>query len=149
MSNSQPKLGRGKKVCNHCNEINGVRSFECKNCGQAFKMNKSPKGIRKKKVEDFKSLQRGDWIKVVGGSGPYHIDRDGERTYLVERGKYKVEYTDSEGIHAYGDSGYNYLYMGESCPSPLMDSIIRSPCKILLLKNMPEQTRKRVKRSRT
>jgi len=149
MSNSQPKLGRGKKVCIHCNEINGVRSFECKNCGQAFKMKKPPKGIRKKRIEDFKSLNKGDWIKVVGGSGPYHIDRDGERTYLVERGKYKVEYTDSEGIHAYGDSGYNYLYMGKSCPSPLLDSIIRSPCKILLLKNMPEQTRKRVKRSRT
>tara|TARA_Y100000004_G_C8613081_1_gene285557 strand:- start:110 stop:448 length:339 start_codon:yes stop_codon:yes gene_type:complete len=112
-------------------------------------MKKPPKGIRKKRIEDFKSLNKGDWIKVVGGSGPYHIDRDGERTYLVERGKYKVEYTDSEGIHAYGDSGYNYLYMGESCPSPLLDSIIRSPCKILLLKNMPEQTRKRVKRSRT
>ena len=148
MSNSQPKK-RGQKICIHCQTVNGVRSFECKNCGQAFKMKKGPKGIRKKRIDDFRSLQKGDWIKVVGGSGPYHIDRTGERTYLVERGKYKVEYTDTQGIHAYGDSGYNYLYMGESCPSPLLDSIIRSPCKILLLKNMPEQTRKRVKRSRT
>ena len=137
MSNSQPKLGRGKKVCVHCNEINGVRSFECKNCGQAFKMKKPPKGIRKKKVEDFKSLQRGDWIKVVGGSGPYYTDRDGEKHYMVDRGKYIVEYTDSEGIHAYGETGYNYLYMGKRCPSPMLDSITRSPCKIMLLKNMP------------
>ena len=137
MSNSQPKLGRGKKVCSHCGTVNGVRSFECKNCGQAFKMKKGPKGIRKKKVEDFKSLQRGDWIKVVGGSGPYYTDRDGEKYYMVDRGKYIVEYTDSEGIHAYGDTGYNYLYMGKRCPSPLMDSLVRSPCKIMLLKNMP------------
>ena len=137
MSNSQPKLGRGKKVCSHCGTVNGVRSFECKNCGQEFKMKKGPKGIRKKKVEDFKSLQRGDWIKVVGGSGPYYTDRDGEKYYMVDRGKYIVEYTDSEGIHAYGDTGYNYLYMGKRCPSPLMDSLVRSPCKIMLLKNMP------------
>lgn len=137
MSNSQPKLGRGKKVCSHCNEINGVRSFECKNCGQAFKMKKPPKGIRKKKVEDFKSLQRGDCIKVVGGSGPYYTNSDGEKYYMVDRGKYIVEYTDTQGIHAYGDTGYNYLYMGKRCPSPLMDSLVRSPCKIMLLKNTP------------
>lgn len=149
MSNSQPKLGRGKKLCIHCNVINGVRSFECKNCGQAFKMKKAPKGIRKKKIEDFNSLQKGDWIRVVGGSGPYYTDRYGERTYLVDRGKYKVERTDQYGIHAYGDSGYNYLYMGERCPSPMMDSIVRSPCKILLLKNMPASRKERLKARRT
>ena len=142
MSNSQRKLGRGRKVCSHCQTINGVRSYECKNCGQEFKMKKRPKGIRKKRIEDFKTLQKGDWIKVVGGSGPYHTDNTGERTYLVERGKYCVDHTDNLGIHAYGDSGYNYLYMGERCPSPMLDSITRSPCKILLLKNMPSKSRK-------
>jgi len=149
LSNSQRKMSRGKKLCQHCNTVNGVRSFDCKNCGQAFKMKKGPKGIRKKRIEDFKSLAKGDWIKVVGGSGPYHVDREGEKTYLVERGKYKVDCTDNQGIHAYGDSGYNYLYMGERCASPMLDSIVRSPCKILLLKNVPEQARKRVKRSRS
>jgi hypothetical protein len=112
-------------------------------------MKKMPKGIRKKRIDDFKSLSKGDWIKVVGGSGPYHTDRDGERTYLVERGKYRVEDTDNLGIHAYGKTGYNYLYMGERCASPMLDSITRSPCKILLLKNVPKQALKRVKSSRT
>ena len=70
MSNSQPKLGRGKKICKHCNTINGVRSFECKKCGQTFKMKKGPKGIRKKRIEDFKTLQKGDWIKVNSQSLP-------------------------------------------------------------------------------
>jgi hypothetical protein len=142
MPDSQPILGRGKKLCSHCNTVNGVRSYECKNCGQEFKMKKAPKGIRKKRIEDFKTLQKGDWIKVVGGSGPYHTDNLGERTYLVERGKYCVDHTDNLGIHAYGDSGYNYLYMGKRCPSPMLDSITRSPCKILLLKNMPSRSRK-------
>ena len=143
MSNSQPKLGRGKKVCSHCNEINGVRAFECKNCGKPFKMKKGPKGVRKKKVEDFKSLQRGDWIGVVGGSGPFYTDRNGEKVYLIDRGKYTVESVDNTGIHSYGDTGYNYLYMGERCPSPIMDSLVRSPCKIMLLKNMPAQRPKK------
>ena len=100
-------------------------------------MKKGPKGIRKKKVKDFKTLQRGDWIKVVGGSGPYHTDEYGERSYMVDRGKYLVSHIDNTGIHAYGDTGYNYLYMGERCASPMLDTITRSPCKILLLKNMP------------
>ena len=133
------KSKRGQKVCVHCNTVNGVRSFECKNCGQAFKMKKGPKGIRKKRIEDFKSLSNGDYIKVVGGSGPYHTDFTGERTYLVERGIYKVDSTDEHGIHAYGKTGYNYLYMGKSCPSPMLDSITRSPCKIMLLKNVDKK----------
>ena len=148
MSNSQPKK-RGQKICSHCDTPNGVRSYECKNCGQEFKMKKPPRGIRKKRIEDFKTLNKGDWIKVVGGSGPYHIDRDGEKTYLVERGKYKVDKVDDIGIHAYGNTGYNYLYMGERCASPMLDSIIRSPCKILLLKNMPASRKERLKARRT
>ena len=139
------KNKRGQKVCVHCNSINGVRSFECKNCGQAFRMRKGPKGIRKKRV-DFKSLSKGDKIKVVGGSGPYYTDEYGERSYMVERGIYTVRSIDNTGIHAYGKTGYNYLYMGKSCPSPMLDSITRSPCKILLLQNMPT---KRSKHGRT
>lgn len=146
MSNSQRKLGRGRKVCSHCQTINGVRSYECKNCGQEFKMKKAPKGIRKKRIEDFKTLQKGDWIKVVGGSGPFFTDEYGEKSYMVDRGKYLVDHIDNQGIHAYGDTGYNYLYMGKRCPSPMLESITRSPCKILLLKNMPPK-RSRNRRS--
>lgn len=148
MSNSQPKK-RGQKICIHCNTANGVRSYECKNCGQEFKMKKPPRGIRKKQIEDFKSLNKGDKIKVVGGSGTYFLDDNGERSYMVERGIYTVSHTDEQGIHAYGKTGYNYLYMGKRCTSPMLDSIIRSPCKILLLKNVPTQGKKRAKRSRT
>ena len=135
------KNKRGQKVCVHCNVVNGVRSYECKNCGQAFKMRKGPKGIRKKRVEDHRNLVKGQVIKVVGGSGPYYTDEYGEKQYMVERGKYTVSHTDNEGIHAYGKTGYNYLYMGKRCPSPMLDSITRSPCKILLLKNTSKSSR--------
>ena len=81
-----------------------------------------------------KTLGKGDVIRVVGGSGSYHTDYNGEKTYLIDRGKYIVDHVDQQGIGAYGKTGYNYLYMGKSCPSSLLDSITKSPCKIILLK---------------
>lgn len=132
MSDSQPKIKRGQKLCPNCNTINGVRTFVCKNCEAEFKMKKGRKRPRTKKVEDYKTLERGDTIKVVGGSGPYHTSREtGERTYMIDRGKYTVISTDITGIQVYGPNGYGYLYMGEIKPSLLIDSITQAPCKIL------------------
>lgn len=128
------KVKRGQKLCESCNTINGVRSFECKSCGTEFKMKKFKRGRRKVLVTNHLDLVKGNLIRVVGGSGPYHEDANGERTYLIDRGKYIVDHVDKNGIHAYGDTGYGYLYMGEICKSKLLDSIIKAPCKILLLK---------------
>ena len=140
MSDSQPKIKRGQKLCSNCGTINGVRAFVCKNCEAEFKMKKGRKRPRRKEVEDFKTLERGDTIRVVGGSGPYHTDREGEKTYLVDRGKYTVISTDHQGIQVYGPNGYGYLYMGKICPSELIDTITKAPCKIL---KVYENTRKR------
>ena len=129
------KRKRGQKICENCGEVNGVRAYECKKCDYPFKMKKWRKGNKKKKVEDHTTLNKGDVIRVVGGSGSYHTNEyNGERTYLVDRGKYVVEFTDREGIHAYGKTGYGYLYMGKKCRSTLLDSITKAPCKIILLK---------------
>ena len=35
---------------------------------------------------------------------------------LIDRGKYIVSDIDGLGIHTYNKTGYNYLYMGKSCP---------------------------------
>ena len=141
MSNSQPKLSRGKKTCSECGTVTGVRSFVCPNCEHEFKMKKGRKRPRKKEVKDFKTLEKGDSIRVVGGSGPYYTSPEtGERMYLVDRGKYTVISTDDNGIQVYGQNGYGYLYMGKSCPSKLMNSITQSPCKIL---KVYDNTRKR------
>ena len=90
-------------------------------------------------------------IRVVGGSGSYHTDYNGEKTYLVDRGKYVVQQTDSQGIYAYSNTGFNYLYMGKSCPSPLLDTITKAPCKIILLKGAahPNYGSPKRRRSRT
>ena len=125
---------RGQKICSECGCVNGVRAYECKQCDYPFKMKKYRKGNKKKPVDDHKTLIKGDVIRVVGGSGPYHTDYNGEKTYLIDRGKYVVDHTDQQGIGAYGKTGFNYLYMGKSCPSPLMDTITKAPCKIILLK---------------
>lgn len=125
---------RGQKQCGECGVINGVRSFECKSCGTQFKMKKFKKGLRKTLIKDHTILQRGDSIRVIGGSGPYHQTVDGVRTYFVDRGKYSVVRTDDNGIWAYGENGLEYLYMGETCVSKILSSIIKAPCKVLLLR---------------
>ena len=53
------KARPGQKICSSCDEINGVRAFECKNCGIAFKMKKARRGPKKKQVEDFTTLKKG------------------------------------------------------------------------------------------
>jgi len=35
---------------------------------------------------------------------------------LIDRGKYIVSDVDGLGIYTYNKTGYNYLYMGKSCP---------------------------------
>jgi len=130
------KNKRGQKSCTECGTVNGARSFECKQCGAQFKMKKFKKGSKRKLIKDHTILQRGDTIYVVSGSGPYYQDGTGERVYLVDRGKYSVVHTDNDGISAYGASGYEYIYMGKTCKSKLLDNITKAPCKVLLLKTM-------------
>ena len=113
---------RGQKLCEKCNTPNGVRAYECKNCDYPFKMKKYRKGSKKKRVDDFTTLQKGDEIRVVGGSGPYYTNEDGEKIYLTDRGKYIVKKVDDTGIHTHGKHGHDYLYMGKKCPSPILDS---------------------------
>jgi len=143
------KTKRGQKLCASCNTINGVRSFECKNCGEQFKMKKGRKGARKKKVQDFKTLKKNDIIRVVGGSGCYHTDRNGDKHYFTDRGKYRVDSIDNKGINVYGGCGYYYLYMGKKCTSKLLDSITHAPHKIVLIQEGITQTTVAPKRRRS
>lgn len=125
---------RGQKKCSSCNTINGVRSFECKHCGAQFKMKKFKRGLTKTLIKDHTILKKGDAIRVIGGSGPYYEGADGVRIYFVERGKYCVDRVDENGIFAFSESGFDYLYMGKICKSKILDSIIKAPCKVLLLR---------------
>jgi hypothetical protein len=128
-------MTRGKKRCKNCNTEAGVRSFVCKRCGTEFKLKPPRKHRRKILVEDFRTLERGDTIQVVGGTGSYYTDSHGQRHYFVERGRYKVFATDSDGIKCYGPNGYDYIYMGKTHTSRLCETITRSRCKILKIQN--------------
>ena len=100
---------RGQKVCEQCNCVNGVRAYECKECDAPFKMKKRRRGNKKKQVEDHRTLNRGDLIRVVGGNGCHYIDKNGDRHYFTDRGKYIVQSTTNDGILSYGKHGYQYI----------------------------------------
>ena len=132
------KLKRGQKLCTNCNTVNGVRSFNCKSCGNAFTMKKARKTLNTKGrglVVDFKSLSKGDMIKVLKGSGPFHVGQDGERNYIGSKGKYRVDQVMEDGIMAVTTNGtHEFLYMGPVVQSTSLDTITRAPHKVVLIK---------------
>jgi NAD(P)H-flavin reductase len=129
------KAKPGQKLCSSCNEVNGVRAFECKKCGEAFKMKRRRRGFKKKQVEDHTTLKKGDLIRVVGGSGTYWVGENGDKHYFTDRGKYIVTRTEKDGIVAVGPCGSTFLYMGKLSRSPILSTMWRSPHKIVLLQS--------------
>jgi hypothetical protein len=91
-------------------------------------------GPKNKQVEDHTTLHRGDLIRVVGGSGSYYEDKEGDKHYFTDRGKYTVYEIHKDYILARGSYGTTCLYMGKKRRSKLLDSIWDAPHKILLLK---------------
>jgi hypothetical protein len=130
-------MAKGEKVCPNCGVINkGVRTQKCTDCGYKFTFFKTNMGL--KKIEDWRDLQSGDYIKVISGSGPYYIcskdtevANSGERVSLGHFGRFKVISIDSEGIHAHQD-GHCYIYMGEEKQSKKTGTFL-SPHKIFKL----------------
>jgi hypothetical protein len=112
------KLKRGQKLCPECNSVNAARSYQCKMCGSDF----LPKNtLLKNEVENWRDLQKGEEVKVIQGSGPFfRLDKDcedgsrNERLYMNESGVYTIVELRDNGVMAYGDSGYAFLYMGPS-----------------------------------
>ena len=130
MTDSQRK--RGKKLCQNCGAEHGVRTYHCE-CGYDFPMKKRRKGRRKILVDDYKTLKPDDVVIVVGGSGPYYVDSNGDRHYLVDRGKYKIVSVDHTGLLVHGKHGYEHLYMGKTCKG-LVDTITKQSCKLMVLR---------------
>lgn len=132
------KLKRGQKLCKNCNQINGARAYVCKHCNNEFKAgatskNKPAKIKKPKKFEtisDWKSLRRGDRIKVIARSGNYYVGDNGEKQYLTDGGIYTVQGHDDVGLLVY-DSGYGYIYMGPEVKSHTIPNMYRSPHKIV------------------
>ena len=135
---------RGQKLSKNCNTPNGVRAYNCKKCESPFPM-KKPQKHKRKLVTDYKTLKEGDRIRVVGGSGPYHLDENNEKHYLTDRGVYIVKEIEDNGVHVYGGTvnnrAYSYLYMGKETKSTVCDNVYRSPHKLLLLNDVSPHPR--------
>ena len=139
---------QGIKNCPECDSQSGARKKHCKNCGYAFSFAHK---IFKKQVGqsiDWTTLQKGDIIKVIGGSGPVMLinkeDKHGTvittKESLGYSGTYRVLYLGKDGIHAYpvkaNESGHCYIYMGKTFES---ENLVKTPHKIRLIKKYQGQ----------
>lgn len=139
------KLKRGQKLCGNCNKINGARSYVCKYCNNQFEIRaKHNKLIKKKKIKkyvdiDWRSLEKNDKIKLLGRSGNYHLNSNGDKTYLSDPGVYTIVSIDENGLVVYGnEGGFGYIYMGKEEPHKDIPNVYRSPHKIVKV-NVPEK----------
>jgi len=135
------KKKRGQKVCPECGTVNGVRSYYCKECDYAFKMKKRSKSRRGRPVKDWRTLEPGDYVRVVGRSGPYYIKDNGDKIYFTDAGIYHIKQRHGNGFVAVGvgrqSHGYEFLYMGKEKKSKLLDKMYSAPHKLLKVDYIP------------
>lgn len=137
------KLKRGQKLCKNCNNTNGARAHVCKHCNSEFTSNSKSKPVKIKKskpkkyeeVTDWRSLNSGDKIKVIGRSGNYYLGEDGDKQYLTDAGIYTIKDKDDLGLRVY-NGGHGYIYMGPEIKSNIIPNMYRSPHKIIKV-NVP------------
>jgi len=126
-------MSKGRKTCPECGAVTGVRTYYCKECEYAFPMKKRPKTVRRE-VKDWRLLESGEYIRVVGRSGTYYIKDDGEKLYMSDAGVYIVKSVDANGIIVVGANknvaGINHIYMGKKEKSNLLDNLVKAPHKI-------------------
>lgn len=138
-------MGRGQKTCKKCGSTTGPRAFKCPSCGEAFEFkDKVPSIFKPEKGEsvfDWKTLIRGDRIRVIAGSGPYYPKNAAreEDIPMGYYGKFTVRYLDEDGIHAYGNAkegeqSHCYIFMNEEASGPSKTGMMRVPHKIVKLR---------------
>lgn len=140
IATSQGKKKKGIKKCPSCETRNGGRAFNCKKCNYEFSV-KGKRKARRLPIENWREIEPGTMVRVLGGSGPYFIDSKGDRHYFTERGIYKVVGLDDCGLHCYSEKGggYSYIYMGEELKSDLADSMYKSPHKLLTVNRKKQE----------
>ena len=126
---SKKKRGAPVKSCPDCQDLCHARLAKCKKCNFVF--------YRKKNsvIEDWKSLQSGDYVRVVGRSGPYYIKENGDKIYFKDAGVYNIKQIHYNGLTVIGTGrqshGYEFLYMGAEERSSLLDNLYNSPHKLV------------------
>ena len=116
------------KICPDCQQECHARLATCKKCGFVFYKKK------KRFIDDWKSLEIGQYIRVIGRSGDYYVKENGERIYFTDAGIYKVTGIVNDGLlvvgHGRNSHGHGFIYMGHEKRSRLLDSVYNSPHKL-------------------
>jgi hypothetical protein len=132
-------MSRGRKRC-VCGNIVGVRTKICGACNTPFLFKPSFQKEQRNEI-NWRELVRGDWIRVISGSGPYfpveHEDDVVENINTGYYGKFKVKSLEDNGIHAYPigkqEAGHCFIYMGKEKVSKT--GTVLKPHKIVKIKS--------------
>tara|TARA_R100001377_G_scaffold66664_1_gene41966 strand:+ start:2053 stop:2478 length:426 start_codon:yes stop_codon:yes gene_type:complete len=135
------KLRRGQKLCKKCDSINAARSRVCNSCGGVFISKNTP---IKNEIKDWSSLQKGEFFRVVQGTGPYFICTRGseelevgDKIYMGCKGKYEMVRLVGSGLLCKGigknSCGLEFLYMGNKEVSK-KTGIIKEPHRLIKIK---------------
>lgn len=118
------------KICPGCKKSVGVRTKQC-DCGYKFLARLKSKNDQKmQECDNWRLLKPGDRIKTIHNSGPIYLCNN-QTEYMGHYGVFVVASIDKEGIHAYGEDGYAYIYMGKERRS--ITGTILKPHKIKIL----------------
>lgn len=132
---------RGQKTCKGCGATTGPRTHACPSCGLAFVFKGEAVAPASEKVS-WKTLEEGEIIKVVSGSGPYFNGKE-DKISMGYSGIFRVKYTDETGIHAYPvkatESGHCFILM-KSTKS--VCGLVNQPHRIRRLKKAEKRRRK-------
>jgi len=139
-------MPKGKKTCPKCDTMTGPRAYACKKCNYVFSFKMKSKEERTTKVIkniDWRTLEKGDKIKVTGG--PYFVSK-GDFIPMGYRGKFIVEGIDDNGIKAWGidkSTGFAHIYMGRDYQNP-ETGVWKTKHRLLKLKKKePTEEKKR------
>ena len=136
------KLRRGQKLCKKCDSINAARSRACNTCGVIFISKNTP---IKNEIKDWSSLQKGEFFRVVQGTGPYFVCTRvseelevGDKIYMGCKGKYELVRVMGNGLLCKGigkkSCGLEFLYMGNKEVSK-KTGIIKEPHRLIKIKH--------------
>ena len=130
---TKKKRGAPLKTCPDCQNNLHARKSSC-SCGYSFYKKK------RRVIDNWKILKRGDVIRSLYGNGPYWQDPSTqEKQYMGSYGRFVVDAVGNDYIRCYeitargikNPTGTHVLYMGSFKKSELCDNLFKCPHKLV------------------
>lgn len=127
------KRGAPLKQCPECSTMLHARKSQCE-CGHSFYEKK------RRFIENWEELQKGDIIRSLHGNGPYWQDPSTqEKQYMGSYGRFVVDAVGVDHIRCYEitargvrtPTGTHIIYMGGFKKSELCDNLFKCPHKLV------------------